>query len=223
MTREDDFIGQVESYLDEYEGMTPLPDAVRNAVRAHLPETRQLGRFGGPMRRFDFMNNNFVRAGIAAAAVVLAVIVGIKFLPGANTGGPPEATPTPPPALLARGSFTGPGNMATELDASGDGSSVTGTMTVSGDGGRATVDLECTRTTEGGLLVIGGTVSQSTAATYPEGSLFAIILQRGPPVRALFMFEDASKGPCPAFLGGDIDAGATAGLRPIEGNVELRP
>ncbi len=99
MTREDDFIGQLEGYLDEYQGMTPLPEAVRDAVRAQLPMTKQLGRFGGPMRRFDFMNNNIVRFGLAAAAIALVLIVGIQFLPGGNMGGDP--TPTPEPAASA--------------------------------------------------------------------------------------------------------------------------
>jgi len=50
MTREDDFIGQLERYLDEYEGHTPLPDAVRDAIRAELPKTKQVGSLPGPMR-----------------------------------------------------------------------------------------------------------------------------------------------------------------------------
>lgn len=98
MTREDDFIGQLEGYLDEYEGMTPLPDAVRDAVRAQLPTTKQIGWLGEPMRRLHFMNNNIVRFGLAAAAIVLAVIVGIRFLPGVNIGGDPTPTPEPTPS-----------------------------------------------------------------------------------------------------------------------------
>jgi hypothetical protein len=97
MTRDDDFIGQLEGYLDDYEGMTPLPAAVRDAIRAELPMTKQLGRFGGPMRRFPVMNNNMVRFGLAAAGIVLAVIVGIRFLPGVNIGGDPTPTPEPTP------------------------------------------------------------------------------------------------------------------------------
>lgn len=41
------------------------------------------------------MNSNIVRFGVAAAAVVLAVVLGINFLSGPNLGGDPEATPTP--------------------------------------------------------------------------------------------------------------------------------
>jgi len=107
MTREDDFIGQLEGYLDEFEGMTPLPPAVRDAVRAQLPMTKQLGRFRGPMRRFDFMNSNVVRFGLAAAAIVLAIFVGVRFLPIDNTGTSatqtPEPTPTATPLALRAG------------------------------------------------------------------------------------------------------------------------
>jgi hypothetical protein len=99
MTRDDDFIGQLEGYLDEYEGMTPLPEPIRDAVRAQLPTTRQIGWLGRPMRRFTFMNNNMVRFGLAAAAIVIAVFVGMRFLPGGNVGS--DATPTPEPTPTA--------------------------------------------------------------------------------------------------------------------------
>ena len=39
MTAHDPFINQLEDYLDEYEGNTPLPEAVRDAIRAELPST----------------------------------------------------------------------------------------------------------------------------------------------------------------------------------------
>lgn len=231
MTRDDDFIGQVEAYLDEYEGMTPLPAAVRNAVRAHLPETRQLGRFGGPMRRFNFMSNNFVRAGIAAAVIVLAVVVGINFLPGPNTGGPPEATSSPSPAPLAVGSFESHGGQI-ELEATGDGSNVTGSMTYADVGGTAlggfVVDLACTRTTDGGLILIGGPITESTngyVESAPVGSNVAMILQRGSPVKAEVFVEhpDPHEANCAAFLASLSDERPAGALEPIEGSVELRP
>ena len=46
MTRDDDdFTGQLEGYLDEYLGSTPLPDEPRDAIRAQLPSIRQTARF----------------------------------------------------------------------------------------------------------------------------------------------------------------------------------
>ncbi len=52
MTRDDDFIGQLEGYLDEHEGLTPLPAAVRGAVRAQLSTTKQVGLRGWLLGRF---------------------------------------------------------------------------------------------------------------------------------------------------------------------------
>jgi hypothetical protein len=102
MTREDDFIRQLEGYLDEYEGLTPLPDAVRDAVRAELPTTRQIGPLPGPMR---YLSRSMAipapaRYGLAAAVVVAAAVLGGAFLVGGRTnpGGPgPTASPTPTP------------------------------------------------------------------------------------------------------------------------------
>ena len=75
------------------------------------------------------------------------------------------------------------------------------------------------------MILIAGTVSESAIDFFPEGTRAAIILERGPPVRAGFMSEDedAPSATCLAFLEGDIDGEAAAGLRPIEGTIELRP
>jgi hypothetical protein len=99
MTRDDDFIGQLEGYLDEYEGLTPLPVAVRDAIRAELPTTRQSRPLGGLLGRSFVMNSNLVRFGIAAAAVVLVALLGFGFLPWSNIGGP-MATPEPTPSSI---------------------------------------------------------------------------------------------------------------------------
>ena len=47
-------------------------------------------------RRFQIMNNTFVRYGLAAAAVVVVAIIGFQLIRGSNQGGPtPTATPQP--------------------------------------------------------------------------------------------------------------------------------
>ncbi len=117
MTREDDFIGQLEGYLDEYEGMTALPDVVRDAVRAQLPMTKQLGRFSGPMRRFPVMNNNIARFGLAAAVIVLAILVGIQFLPGPRVGSDASPTPTATPLALHGGQLEPGTYLVSNVDA----------------------------------------------------------------------------------------------------------
>jgi hypothetical protein len=96
MTHDDDFIGQLEGYLDEYEGVTPLPDAARNVVRAQLPMTKQLGPIRGPMRYLRMQIATPVRSGLAAvfvAAVVIAgaVLIGFNYHVGPHVG----ATPSP--------------------------------------------------------------------------------------------------------------------------------
>jgi hypothetical protein len=102
MTREDDFIGQLEGYLDDYEGLTPLPDATRDAIRAQLPKTRQIGSFRGPMRYLSMSMSIPVpaRYGVAAAMVVAAAVLGGALFVGGrnNPGGPgPTASPSPTP------------------------------------------------------------------------------------------------------------------------------
>ena len=107
MTRDDEFIGQLEGYLDEYEGATPLPELVRDAIRAQLPSIQQRPAWW-PARRFPDMNNS-VRLAIAAAAVAGVAIIGISFFGGPNVGGPgvvavsPSATPMASPTTLVEG------------------------------------------------------------------------------------------------------------------------
>jgi hypothetical protein len=107
MTREDDFMGQLEGYLDEYEGLTPLPDAMRDAIRAKVPTTRQNGSLPGPMR-FLSMSMSIptpARYGLAAAVVLTAAVLGAAFFArGGGIGADP--TPTPPAGTLLEPLFT---------------------------------------------------------------------------------------------------------------------
>lgn len=99
MTREDDFIGQLEDYLDEFEGITPLPPALRDAIRAELPRTRQIGPIAGLMRDLTMTMKVSapVRYGLVAAVAIAAVVLGAALLGrGPNIGGEPESpTETP--------------------------------------------------------------------------------------------------------------------------------
>ena len=106
MTRNDDFIGTLEDYLDVFDGATPLPERVSDAVHAALPRTRQVHARPGPLRMFPMLPNVTARSGLAAAALVVAV-VGLGAVVLSNNrneavGGPaPIATPTPTPAASA--------------------------------------------------------------------------------------------------------------------------
>lgn len=102
MTHEDNFIGQVEAYLDEFQGVTPLPDVVRSAVRAEVPRTRQVAAgHAGPMGRLRMSMSMPapVRYGLLVAGFVAAVILGAELF-GRAVGGPPARTPSPSAVTL---------------------------------------------------------------------------------------------------------------------------
>ena len=127
MTREDEFVGQLESYLDDYEGFTPLPETVRAAIRAELPRTRQIGSRWDPTRflKLTMGVHPAAKYGLVAAVVMAAAVLGIVFFyRGGNVGGP-DATPTPTPP--------GMGEPGTELNA--------GTYTLSGEALNATITV----------------------------------------------------------------------------------
>jgi hypothetical protein len=176
--------------------------------------------------------NIVTKVAVAAAAVLVVAFAGDQLLP--RTGGiggqpttAPTSTPSPTPALLAKGSFGMLQEASVELDATGRGSNVTGVWTFNDAGPRFTADLECERTTPGGLIVIGGTVTESTltmASLAPQGNRVAIVIQRGPPMQALPHFEDhPPAATCLAFLESVTDAGAADALVPIRGTIELGP
>lgn len=206
-------------------------DAHENAERVLLRaldevDTTPQRRSRWPAWRTDRMNT-YAKLIAAAAAVLVVAFVGYRFLPGnGGIGGQPTITPSPSPALLAVGTFTSHG-VAAQLDARGAGDSVTGILTVSDSGLRATVDLECSRSTDG-LIIIGGLVSDSTFDdNFPEGHRVAVIFEPGSPVKAVWwvaLIDEAPVATCQALVDDVIKpAEAAPGLEPIEGTVELGP
>ncbi|MBI2776818.1 MAG: hypothetical protein HYX57_06110 [Chloroflexi bacterium] len=164
----------------------------------------------------------------AAAALLLAVTACQSG--NGDTGSQPAIdqptnAPSPSPALLASGTFRFPPmDAAVVLDATGEGSNVTGTMTVTrGEGTSFTVDLECALTAEDGRVVIGGDTTESTFDETPKGTRTAIVLKPGAQVQALFAWQgtDPAQPSCMAFLQ-DMSAVAVE-LAPIEGTVQLGP
>ncbi len=198
-----------------------------------------------PQRRFwpawrsDSMNT-YAKVIAVAAAVLVVAVVGYQFLPtqSGGSGAQPTIAPSPSPSLLARGTFTAHGITA-ELDATGSGADVAGTMSLSESGkGSATVDLECARTTPDGLIEIGGLITDSTYEAndqdwhggMPEGQRVAIIFQPGSPVNAIWNVTSADQGvvSCAAMfenLDGSTDKvlPGSPGLAPIQGTVEFGP
>ena len=184
--------------------------------------------------------NTYAKLIVAAAAVLVVAVVGYQFLPASGgVGGEPTIAPSPSPSLLARGTFTAQGITA-ELDATGSGADVAGTMALSqsGTSNSATVDLECARTTAEGLIEIGGVLTESTWDPnaqdwndgFPTGQRVAVIFEPGPPVKAIWNVTSADQGvaSCAAMFE-DLDKSADEILpgsmpgAPIQGTVEFGP
>jgi hypothetical protein len=160
-----------------------MADRALSSALEEIHSTRQR-RALWPAWRTDRMNSY---AKLIAAAAVLAVAIGsYQLLPGIAG---PGASPSPSPALLARGSFVIRDWDKVEFEATWQGSSVTGRMTVGQKEGTSDllrVGLRCARTTEDGFLMIGGYTDGSGGrfASDPGGTLAAIVLKRGSPVKA---------------------------------------
>ena len=221
----------VRSWLDE--GVTKLPDRVLDAVLDRVPATPQR-RSWWPAWRSNRMNT-YAKLIAAVAAVLVVAVIGYQFLPGRDPGsGGPSVAPSPTSAaLIARGTFT-LYEAEVELNARGGGDSVTGTMSVSHEDGDFTVDLKCTRTTEDGVILIAGDITDSTSPHARRGAREVLVLKPGSPVYASFDSEGRAGGDvlpaasCPALLEQVIDTGTQTvigpnGLEPIEGTVEFGP
>jgi hypothetical protein len=104
--RNEDFVQLLERYLDVYESLTPLPDEIRDNVRAALPRIKQTASRKGPSRylRMTFNVPAAARYGLAAAAVIAAVLLGATFFGGGpidNIGGERSQPPSSSPSGMA--------------------------------------------------------------------------------------------------------------------------
>jgi hypothetical protein len=107
MNRDDDFIAQLEDYLDTYEGVVPLPASVRDAVQARLPATRQVRGAHGPERVLDMTSrlSSSPARWLAGIAAVLVIVIGVAALftrsstpgIGAASTAAPASSSLPPP------------------------------------------------------------------------------------------------------------------------------
>lgn len=87
----------IRAFLEE--GRDELPDRAFDAVRARIDHTRQRVVIA-PWREEQV--SRYAMLAIAAAAIVIVAVVGIRFLPGGGgIGGPPAPTPTPTPTPTA--------------------------------------------------------------------------------------------------------------------------
>ena len=86
------------------------------------------------------------------------------------------------------------------------------------------VDLECSKTTESGLLMVGGNVINSTTEYAPEDTWAGIVLKPGSPAEGtiVLQLDDPKMPTCLEFLDQMIGFGEPT-LEPIEGTLELGP
>ena len=95
MTAQRDPDRLIAAFLDE--GPDELRDSSYDSVRLQIESKRQWVVLGS--WREQHMTN-LAKLALAAAAVVLVAVVGIRFLPGMITG--PGGTPSPTPSITAR-------------------------------------------------------------------------------------------------------------------------
>jgi hypothetical protein len=162
----------------------PRREAVANAVEAartvHGVQHRSWWRAWGSNHV-----NTSVKLIVAAAAVLVVAVAGYQLLPrNGGIGGQPTIAPSPSPVLIARGSFREHDFGPVDFEASRVGSRVTGRMTWSEhDGwGMVTVDLQCMRETENGIVMIGGYITVGNRI-WAAGEPALVVIQRGSPPR----------------------------------------
>ena len=136
--------------------------------------------------------------------------------PNATRGTPPGTT------TFASGSFTAPFG-SIDIEATGSGANVSGEMEWSQDAESFSLDLQCSRTTAGGLLLLGGEVTHVAHPEMAQGDRVAIALQPGTPVEAILWNEDGPPADsCGTFLESVPDH-IVNDLQPINGDLQLGP
>ncbi len=163
-------------------------EAHENAERVLLRALDQVDttpqRRSVPAWRNFHMHKLVVTAAAAATGLVVAV-VGYNLLPGLGMVGPgARLSPSPAPLVLAQDSWIDHDWGLVELEATLDGSSVTGQMMMgrADETGHLVVDLQCARTREDGLIAIGGHITNGSGrriTMWPEGTLAGIVLPGG--------------------------------------------
>jgi len=101
MSTDHDVTRIVRSWLED--GVTALPDRILDSVLDQVPATHQR-RAWWPARRFPIVNSTALRIGTVAAVLIIAAVIGARFLPGSGSvGGPPAPTVRPTPIPLLKG------------------------------------------------------------------------------------------------------------------------
>lgn len=108
----DDFARHLETYLEDYQGATPLPDFIREAVRAEVPNIKQVRPLSGLRRYRNLLAGlpaPFRYAAVAAALAAFALGLALARL--VNVATTPSPTPAPIASPQAIGPATGPATL----------------------------------------------------------------------------------------------------------------
>ncbi len=186
------------------EGQTELADQVYDAVRATVEHKRQRVVLG-PWRLPTM--NKLLPISLGVAAVVVALVVGMQFLPPASggVGGGPSPTPSASPTSTPVGGtvqFQSDGAPATTVvDAVADGASVSGTAVTTFAAGTHTVRLECAAR-DGDTWAFGGTTEQTTVPGERAGDWSLVDVRDGsPPLIGIWLGDAKSEGSdCESWL-----------------------
>jgi hypothetical protein len=218
MKSERDTTRIVRSWLEG--GSTAVPDRVLDDVLSQLHSTPQRRSPWSPRR---LLQMKFVMPIAGAAVVVLVTLVlGRALLPGgSNVGGPAG----PPATISGQVTYLLGDEITVDVDASANGSSLSGGATVSYGADQFTIGLHCARMFDDTTWMLGGEIDESTPGGQPVGTRTAVIVREGSPQQVSLWFDDPSAGAdCPAFLNG-IPNDAVEGLgylRPVkEGEISL--
>ena len=135
--------------------------------------------------------------------------------------------PPTPPANDVSGQLTfslGDAPVSVEVDASADGSALSGTAAVRFDTDQFTIELECSRQFDDTTWILGGTTTESTTDNSPVGTRSALLVRDGAPQEMILWFEDAPPADdCAGFVNSlQEDAIVNAGFGPVtEGEISL--
>ena len=148
--------------------------------------------------------SKLVPIGLGAAAVVVALVIGVQLLgPPASggVGGAPSAAPSQTP-IGGTVEFQVDGAPATTVvDVVADGASLSGTAVTTFVGGTHTTRVECA-VRDGDRWAFGGTTEQTTLPGERAGDWSAVIVQDGSPqqIGILLSIAKTAGEDCDAFF-----------------------
>ena len=200
MKSERDTTRIVQSWLEV--GSTGIPDRVLDAVVAELP-SRPQRRSRWSLRRTPTMKLLLPIAAAVAAIAVLAVVLGGRFLPNDPSVGGPTSSPTP---TAVGGQFTFAGGESVSIDASSDGSSLSGSVEGEWAGKPFSITLQCLRQFDDRTWILAGVLTQSADPNRADGSWGAVIVRDGSPQQTGVWTDASTAGnSCDEFVRGIPD------------------